>query len=92
MSLQTIFENSIKKDCVESFLELYDRCKKDWKISNNILHEKIAETYEFQKSYLDKYPENVVELKKFGYHKDLVNDPEYAWLFDQESNGFFGLK
>ena len=55
----------------------------------NIIH---FRTYNCQKAFLDKYPERVGELKEFGYNIELLNDPEYAWLFDQETNGFFGLK
>ena len=32
------------------------------------------------------------DLKEGITFKDLINDPEYSWIFDQESNGFFGLK
>ena len=50
------------------------------------------QSYDFQKKLLDEHPERVGELTAIGYHKDLVKDPNYAWIFDQESNGFFGLK
>ena len=70
----------------------YPFWKEDCEIEYDDNQIKYFKSYTCQKKFLDLYPERVQYLKEFGFHKDLVNDPEYAWLFDQESNGFFGLK
>ena len=70
----------------------YPFWKENCKIKYDDNQIKYFKSYECQKSFLDKFPERVQELKEFGYNTEILNDPEYQWIFDQESNGFFGLK